>query len=72
MDKEIKVSDLRKHLLNYELESISMASRSTAIMKDVCGFTIARKKTKDKGTGVYVSDGFVPPGKIVALYPGII
>ncbi|EDV22269.1 uncharacterized protein TRIADDRAFT_50702 [Trichoplax adhaerens] len=54
-------------------ESLAMDSQAASmIMMNVCGFTIARKETKDKGIGVYVSDGYIPPGKVVALYPGTI
>ncbi|RDD41470.1 SET domain-containing protein 9 [Trichoplax sp. H2] len=73
LDTAVKKIDIRKYRRNYDSESLAMDSQAASmIMMNVCGFTIARKETKDKGIGVYVSDGYIPPGKVVALYPGTI
>ncbi|XP_013379890.1 SET domain-containing protein 9 [Lingula anatina] len=48
--------------------------RNLKIMKTVLGFSIERTASylKDGGYGVQVTDGTVPKGAVVALYPGTI
>ncbi|XP_002731242.1 SET domain-containing protein 9-like [Saccoglossus kowalevskii] len=42
------------------------------VMRDVLGFTVEKAKSQVGGTGVYVTNGAVPKGTVLAMYPGTV
>ncbi|XP_077993808.1 SET domain-containing protein 9-like [Glandiceps talaboti] len=45
---------------------------SLAVMQKVLGFTVEKDVSQVGGTGVFVTNGIVPKGTVVAMYPGAI
>lgn len=58
---------------NLQLPSDQWHQKNNQLMMEHCGFQIGRLPSSlpDGGRGVYITDGQVEQGKIVAMYPGI-
>ncbi|XP_070535834.1 SET domain-containing protein 9-like [Ptychodera flava] len=48
------------------------SATSLDVMMKVMGFKVERATSQVGGTGVYVTDGMVPKGTVLAMYPGAI